>query len=157
VQEDYRWQWIIRAIPILPGATQVIHRRLAVRHDVHRIIYLRLFQAILHKEDVVGAVFNQEDGVTHKFGLGCNSIQKRLPVNPSDSTPTLPLIRSAALRTMASPIPVPSYCIALGRRSKMPKMRCWYCGLIPIPLSSIQSLTIPARRSVHTVILGTSP
>src|SRR5688500_3370496 len=37
-----------------------------------------------------------------------NSTQKLLPAPGSDSTPTLPLMRSTTLRTMARPIPVPS-------------------------------------------------
>src|SRR2546427_138098 len=38
-----------------------------------------------------------------------NSNQNRLPLPGSDSTPTRPPMRSTALRTMASPMPVPSY------------------------------------------------
>ena len=39
---------------------------------------------------------------------GRSSNQNRVPFFPSDSTPTVPPIRSTALRTIASPTPVPS-------------------------------------------------
>jgi len=38
-----------------------------------------------------------------------SSIQNLLPLPGSDSNPALPPIRSAALRTMVSPMPVPEY------------------------------------------------
>lgn len=40
-------------------------------------------------------------------GMEASSSQKRLPLPGVESTPTLPFMRSTALRTMARPTPVP--------------------------------------------------
>ena len=40
-------------------------------------------------------------------GIEASSSQKRLPLPGVESTPTLPFMRSTALRTMARPTPVP--------------------------------------------------
>src|SRR5437899_1642617 len=91
----------------------------------------RLLKGVLKQERIALVVFGVENhlgGLNHRemlpspsFGKGCaaagcspslgraNSNQNVLPLPGSDSTPTLPPIRSAAFFTMARPMPVPSY------------------------------------------------
>src|SRR6185436_7365122 len=76
------------------------------------------FQGALEENHVVPFVLCQADGArAHEQGALASSTQNRLPCWNWDSTPTRPPIRSAALRTLARPIPVPGYSSAPCRRS----------------------------------------
>ena len=63
-----------------------------------RVLQSKAFYAVTELAAGAGAVTGAER----------NSTQKRLPFPGSESTPTLPPIRSTALRTIANPMPVPS-------------------------------------------------
>src|SRR6266850_3771820 len=64
-----------------------------------------------------------------------SSNQKVFPVPGTDSTPTLPPIRSTAVFTMANPTPLPSILLLEASRSNISKILSQCSRTMPIPLS----------------------
>src|SRR5689334_15363365 len=89
-------------------ATQILDRLLSVSHHVQRIHQARMFKSPPHEEHIVFIIFYQQKYALCIHVAPLSSIQKRLPFGSFASIPTNPPILSTALRTMASPIPVPS-------------------------------------------------
>lgn len=91
-----------------PFAIQIVQRRPPIGYH-HGVFPGRRFSQGAAKEvEVVFIVFDDQDGSSAIHGALGNSTQKVLPLTPSDTTPAEPFMRSAALRTMARPTPVPS-------------------------------------------------
>src|SRR5882672_8005906 len=109
--EQYQgWNRERLAIRVFAGAGEIVDCLLAISGEVDGVRYGSFLQSVMHKKYVIIAVFHEENDMAlhnHRFSTAGSSIQKRLPVNPSDSTPAVPPIFSAAFRTIASPIPVP--------------------------------------------------
>ncbi len=87
-----------------------MNRLLAVSDDAQGVDEAGLHEGALGEQDVVRVVLHHEDreiGQVHRHQAFSSSIQKRLPLRPSDSTPQVPSMRDTALRTMARPMPVP--------------------------------------------------
>src|ERR1043166_5304867 len=109
-----------RAVGVGLMAGEVIHHFAAVAHKDNRTGDARAFEDVLEDEAVGVFVFRGEHGSVggDKSGSGAHegfggtlrsSTQKWLPLPGVDSTPTRPPMRSTTLRTMARPMPVPSY------------------------------------------------
>src|SRR6266702_2648929 len=94
-----------------PFAIEIIDGLLPVVHNLQVKFNLRFLQGAPHEEHIVVVVLrkkNERLARVHAFSVAGNWIQNLLPLTPSDSTPAFPPMRSAALRTMARPMPVPS-------------------------------------------------
>src|SRR5262245_37254027 len=102
------------------NASEIIHAFTAIADNHEGMMQLCLIEGKFQNEPIAFLVLCGEywsDFRIHAFvnlplfppsAMG-NSTQKRLPWPDSDSTPTLPPMRSTTLRTMARPMPVPSY------------------------------------------------
>src|ERR1043166_896609 len=101
-------------------AAEVVHYFFAVANDHNRVRQFRAVEGELENETVRLFVIGNENWSkrrTHVLAIvPCfppsgrgSSTQKLLPAPGSDSTPTLPPMRSTTFRTIARPIPVPSY------------------------------------------------
>src|SRR5579884_1368542 len=107
-------QRMCRAVPKSAAAAEIIKRLTAVHGDMHWLRQFGLGQCAFHQEHIVFVILYQKNTARSHAGFceysspGESSIQKLLPLMPSDSTPARPPIFSTALRTMARPMPVPS-------------------------------------------------
>ena len=110
VQKNNEWEWKSDAVGVVTCADEIIHGHLAVGNDLKWTIDPALLEGMLHHEDVILIVLDQQDRFACHFMSSAlrSSIQKRLPLSPSDSTPAVPSMRCMAFRTMARPTPVPS-------------------------------------------------
>ena len=61
--------------------------------------------------------------------------KKVLPWPGSDSSQMRPPWHSTTFLQIASPMPLPGYCLLLCNRWKTKKMRAAYCRSMPMPLS----------------------
>src|SRR5438105_4732695 len=80
---------------------------------------------------VIRAVINNEKTHASPHLLDGSSIQKLLPCPGTETTPTRPPIISTALRTVASPKPIPGYSSAPWSCSKGVKRWAWFLRSIP--------------------------
>src|SRR6185437_7000564 len=93
--------------PSVPG--KICHGLLGIPRHVKEIRNPGHPKSVLEEHHIVRVIlYLQHWSKRHQPPAFCNRTQKRLPRSGSDSTPAVPPIRSTALRTMASPIPVPS-------------------------------------------------
>ncbi len=84
-------------------------------------------------------------------------VKKKVDPAPSaDSTQTRPPWRSTIRWTIARPMPDPGYWSRVWSRLNIWKIRSWYSGAIPIPLSLTENLTAPSSSAASTRIRGGS-
>src|SRR5207248_8941401 len=100
---------ILAAVREFSGAAQIILRFATVPGHADGAGQPGLFQGHRHDQHVILIVFDQQNRPGHDASLFRNSSQNVAPWPGSDSKSTRPPMRSTALRTIVSPMPVPSY------------------------------------------------
>src|SRR6266850_1508003 len=108
IQENERRERVACTVGESSFAAKIFDSLLAVGHRLECVRRAGAFEGEFKEDDVVFLIFSVKDRERHDYWAALNSSQKRLPFPGSDSTPTLPPMRSAVLRTRARPMPVPS-------------------------------------------------
>src|SRR5688572_24375585 len=117
IQQQECWQWMEWPVDKTSNTAEVIHTLSATLDRHQRVRQLCPCKGQVQNEPVgflvLGCEYRSHYGVPTLSlfppSARGRSTQKLLPAPGSDSTPTLPPMRSTTLRTMARPIPVPSY------------------------------------------------
>src|SRR6266581_919991 len=100
---------ILTAVREFSSAAQIIRRFATVCGHADGAVHPGLFQGHRHDDDIILVVIDEQNCPVHERFLFRSSSQNLLPWPGSDSKSTFPPMRSTALRTMVSPMPVPSY------------------------------------------------
>src|SRR6266704_5209500 len=100
---------ILTAVREFSSAAQIILRFATVCGHADGAVHPGLFQGHRHDDDIILVVIDEQNCPVHERFLFRSSSQNLLPWPGSDSKSTFPPMRSTALRTMVSPMPVPSY------------------------------------------------
>src|SRR5687767_10956435 len=96
---------------------KLLHRILTIVRGIERPLDFSIAESTPHQYQVGFVVVGEQDlGIGGDHGAFRRVIQNVLPWPGVESMPALPSIRSAALRTIARPTPVPRYSCWVGRR-----------------------------------------